>query len=439
MDFWSKQRVAVTGGTGFLGSRLTAALRARGCAAVAGLGSGDYDLRRVEEAVRLYRELQPTLVVHLAAVVGGIGANRERPAEFFFDNLTMGLNVIDRRGGPASPKVVIAGTVCAYPKFAPVPFSEDDLWNGLSGGDERAIWPRQEGAAGAVAGLSRAVRLQLRSFCCRCNLYGPGDNFDPRELARHSGAHPQVHRSARRRARPHRGVGRRVGVARVSVRRGRRRGHPAAPRSATTAASPSISGRAGDPDSRSRSHKIAAAVGFGGDDRVGCLEAERAAPPPARRVARRSGSSGSRPRPASKTACARRSTGIAPSARQNFSPRERRGTRDARAPRGCDRAPRESPLLARGLEPGAAAGREHDARLLSGLAARLDLSPRRYRMRCSRVPRGGVRAGAIRGAVRCQAGRRRYPADRPAVGAPACRGGCMRAARSICRSAARWG
>ena len=95
MEFWSTQRVAVTGGTGFLGRRLTAALRARGCAAVAGPGSSDHDLRRVEEAVRLYRELQPTLVIHLAAVVGGIGANRERPAEFFFDNLTMGLHVID--------------------------------------------------------------------------------------------------------------------------------------------------------------------------------------------------------------------------------------------------------------------------------------------------------------------------------------------------------
>jgi GDP-L-fucose synthase len=179
MDFWAGQRVVVTGGTGFLGRRLTAALRERGCAAVAGLGSGDYDLRRVEEAARLYRELQPTLVVHLAAVVGGIGANRERPAEFFFDNLTMGLHVIDQAWRAGVPKVVIAGTVCAYPKFAPVPFSEEDLWKG---------YPEETNAPYGLAKKALLVQSQAYRaqygfnsiFLLPGNLYGPGDNFDPR-------------------------------------------------------------------------------------------------------------------------------------------------------------------------------------------------------------------------------------------------------------------
>ena len=179
MDFWAGQRVVVTGGTGFLGRRLTAALRERGCAAVAGLGSSDYDLRRVDEAARLYRELQPTLVVHLAAVVGGIGANRERPAEFFFDNLTMGLHVIDQAWRASVPKVVIAGTVCAYPKFAPVPFSEDDLWKG---------YPEETNAPYGLAKKALLVQSQAYRaqygfnsiFLLPGNLYGPGDNFDPR-------------------------------------------------------------------------------------------------------------------------------------------------------------------------------------------------------------------------------------------------------------------
>ena len=179
MGFWSDQRVIVTGGTGFLGSRLTEALRERGCAAVAGLGSADYDLRSVDEAARLYRELQPTLVIHLAAVVGGIGANRERPAEFFFDNLTMGLHVIDQAWRAKTPKVVIAGTVCAYPKFAPVPFSEDDLWNG---------YPEETNAPYGLAKKALLVQSQAYRaqygfnsiFLLPGNLYGPGDNFDPR-------------------------------------------------------------------------------------------------------------------------------------------------------------------------------------------------------------------------------------------------------------------
>src|SRR4051812_32953731 len=130
MGFWTAQRVAVTGGTGFLGARVTSVLRARGSAAGTGLGKRDYDLRRADEVVRMYSDLHPTLVIHLAAIVGGIGANRERPGEFFFDNVIMGLNVLDAAWRTGVGKVVLVGTVCAYPKHTPVPFREHDLWNG---------------------------------------------------------------------------------------------------------------------------------------------------------------------------------------------------------------------------------------------------------------------------------------------------------------------
>jgi GDP-L-fucose synthase len=179
MGFWTDQRVVVTGGTGFLGRRLTARLQTLGCASVSGLGRGDYDLRRVEEAARMYRELTPTLVIHLAAVVGGIGANSARPAEFFFDNLMMGTHVLDQAWRAGVAKVVVLGTVCAYPKFAPVPFREIDLWNG---------YPEETNAPYGLAKKallvqSHAYRQQYgynSIFLLPSNLYGPGDNFDPR-------------------------------------------------------------------------------------------------------------------------------------------------------------------------------------------------------------------------------------------------------------------
>jgi GDP-L-fucose synthase len=179
VEFWSEQRVVVTGGTGFLGSRLTARLREMGCPSVSALGRADYDLRRVDEVARLYRDLHPTLVIHLAAVVGGIGANRERPAEFFFDNLMMGVHVLDQAWRAAVEKVVIVGTVCAYPKFAAVPFREDDLWNG---------YPEETNAPYGLAKKALLVQSQAYRqqygynsiFLLPSNLYGPGDNFDPR-------------------------------------------------------------------------------------------------------------------------------------------------------------------------------------------------------------------------------------------------------------------
>ena len=179
MGFWTGQRVVVTGGTGFLGTRLAAALRARDCASVSALGRADYDLRNADEVARLFADLEPTLVVHLAAVVGGIGANRERPAEFFYDNLTMGVQVIDRAWRAGVGKAVIVGTVCGYPKITPVPFHEEALWNG---------YPEETNAPYGIAKKALLVQSQAYReqygfnsiFLLPTNLYGPGDNFDPR-------------------------------------------------------------------------------------------------------------------------------------------------------------------------------------------------------------------------------------------------------------------
>ena len=179
MGFWADQRALVTGGHGFLGRRLVHRLRDLGCADISAPRSAEYDLRRPEAIERLYEAVRPPLVLHLAAVVGGIGANRERPAEFFYDNLLMGVQLLDRAWRAGVPKFVAVGTVCAYPKFAPVPFSEDDLWNG---------YPEETNAPYGLAKKmllvqSRAYRDQYgynSIFLLPVNLYGPGDNFDPR-------------------------------------------------------------------------------------------------------------------------------------------------------------------------------------------------------------------------------------------------------------------
>jgi GDP-L-fucose synthase len=179
MGFWASHRVLVTGGHGFLGRRVVAQLRARGCAHVAAPRSAEYDLRRLEHIERVYDTVQPTIVLHLAAVVGGIGANRERPAQFFYDNLVMGVQLLDRAWRAGIPKFVAIGTVCAYPKFAPVPFSEDDLWSG---------YPEETNAPYGLAKKMLLVQSQAYReqygynsiFLLPVNLYGPGDNFDPR-------------------------------------------------------------------------------------------------------------------------------------------------------------------------------------------------------------------------------------------------------------------
>ncbi|PYM19947.1 MAG: GDP-fucose synthetase [Candidatus Rokuibacteriota bacterium] len=171
-------RVVVTGGAGFLGCFVVNALRERGCAAPFVPRSREYDLRRESDIARLLDAARPDLIVHLASVVGGIGANRANPGRFFYDNLIMGTQLMEgaRRAGVA--KFVAVGTVCSYPKFAPVPFREEDLWNG---------YPEETNAPYGLAKKmllvqSQAYREQYGFNCIvllPVNLYGPGDNFDP--------------------------------------------------------------------------------------------------------------------------------------------------------------------------------------------------------------------------------------------------------------------
>ena len=175
-DFFGGRRVLVTGGAGFLGSFLVDRLRGRG-AHVTVPRSADYDLVNREDSRRLLADARPELVVHLAARVGGIGANRANPGRFFFDNLMMGVQLLEECRLAGVPKVVAVGTICAYPKFAPVPFKEDDLWEG---------YPEETNAAYGMAKKMLLVQSQAYReqygfnsvVVFPVNLYGPGDNFD---------------------------------------------------------------------------------------------------------------------------------------------------------------------------------------------------------------------------------------------------------------------
>ena len=176
-DFWKHKRVVVTGGSGLLGSFVLEALAARGATDVVVPRSREYDLVDGEAVKRLYRDAQPDLVIHLAAVVGGIGANRENPGRFFYENLMMGTQLIEQARLAGVKKFVALGTICAYPKFTPVPFKEDDLWSG---------YPEETNAPYGLAKKMMLVQSQAYRqqygfdsiFLLPVNLYGPRDNFD---------------------------------------------------------------------------------------------------------------------------------------------------------------------------------------------------------------------------------------------------------------------
>ena len=177
MGFWEKKRVTVSGGNGFLGSFVVEKLRAAGCAELFSPRSRDYDLREKSQAEELFRGAKPDIFIHLAAVVGGIGANRSNPGKFFYDNATMGINAIEAARVAGIEKFVCAGTICSYPKFTPVPFREGDLWNG---------YPEETNAPYGLAKKMLLVQLQAYRqqygmngiYLTPVNLYGPRDNFD---------------------------------------------------------------------------------------------------------------------------------------------------------------------------------------------------------------------------------------------------------------------
>ena len=178
MNDWHDRRVTVTGGAGFLGSVLVGQLRERGCRSIFVPRSRDYDLVDNEAVRRLYGDSRPDIVIHLAARVGGIGANQADPGRFFHDNLMMGAQMMEQGRVHGLQKFVAVGTVCCYPKYTPVPFREADLWNG---------YPEETNAPYGMAKKMLLVQSQAYReeygfnsiFLLPVNLYGPGDNFDP--------------------------------------------------------------------------------------------------------------------------------------------------------------------------------------------------------------------------------------------------------------------
>jgi len=174
---WSDKRVVVTGGAGFLGTFVVEKLHERGCKQVYVPRSTEFDLRERDHIVRLYEQVKPHIVIHLAAVVGGIGANQANPGRFFYDNAIMGIQLMEYARLAGVEKFVATGTICAYPKFCPVPFREDELWNG---------YPEETNAPYGLAKKMMLVQAQSYReqygfnaiYLLPVNLYGPRDNFD---------------------------------------------------------------------------------------------------------------------------------------------------------------------------------------------------------------------------------------------------------------------
>jgi len=177
MSFWHDKRVLVTGGQGFLGSHVGNKLVQAGCKNIWSPRSKSCDLRNIKDAEGAILHFRPDVVIHLAAICGGIQANKERPGTFFYDNAMMGLNIIESCRRRDVKKTVILGTICAYPKFTPIPFKEEDIWNG---------YPEETNAPYGLAKKMLLVQLQAYRqqygmngiYLLPVNLYGPGDNFD---------------------------------------------------------------------------------------------------------------------------------------------------------------------------------------------------------------------------------------------------------------------
>jgi GDP-L-fucose synthase len=175
--WWQNRRVTVTGGKGFLGRRVVSLVQDAGAGEVFAFGSDEYDLTRQDQVAKMYSDQRPDVVLHLAARVGGIGANLDNPGRFFYENAIMGVELMEQARRNGVQKFVQVGTVCAYPKFTPVPFSEDNLWDG---------YPEETNAPYGVAKKALLVQAQAYReqygfdaiYLLPANLYGPGDNFD---------------------------------------------------------------------------------------------------------------------------------------------------------------------------------------------------------------------------------------------------------------------
>ncbi|MDD3296700.1 MAG: GDP-L-fucose synthase [Candidatus Omnitrophica bacterium] len=178
MKFWYKKKVLVTGGAGFLGSYVIKSLKVRDCKDIFVPKIEKYDLVKMNAVKRVYQDTKPDIVIHLAAVVGGIGANKENPGKFFYDNIMMGIQLMHEAMEFGVKKFVALGTICSYPKFTPVPFKEENIWDG---------YPEETNAPYGLAKKMLLVQAQSYRqqygfnsiFLLPVNLYGPGDNFNP--------------------------------------------------------------------------------------------------------------------------------------------------------------------------------------------------------------------------------------------------------------------